>query len=59
LDGEEIEVVNKKKYLCLVLDNRGKWEKKRKQVAMRGKLASNSVNICVARAPNSEVIILL
>jgi hypothetical protein len=30
---------------------------KRKQVAIRGKLSLNSINICVARAPNIKVIV--
>jgi hypothetical protein len=40
------------------LDSTGKWEKERKQVAIRGKSALNSINICVARAPNIEVKVL-
>jgi hypothetical protein len=34
--GEEIEVVKEIKYLGVVLDSRGKWDKERKQVAIRG-----------------------
>jgi hypothetical protein len=56
--GEEIKVVKEIKYLGVVLDNRGKWEKERKQVAVRGKSALNSINICVARAPNIQVKVL-
>jgi hypothetical protein len=58
LGGEEIEVVTEIKYLGIVLDSRGKWEKERKQVAIRGKSVLNSINICVARAPNIEVKVL-
>jgi hypothetical protein len=36
----------------MVLDSRSKWEKERKQVAIRGKLALNIINISVAKAPN-------
>jgi hypothetical protein len=42
----------------MVLDNRGSWEKERKQLAIRGKSALNSINICVARALNIEVKVL-
>jgi hypothetical protein len=56
--GEEIEVVKEIKYLGVVLDSRGKWDKERKQVAIWGKSALNSTNICVARAPNIEVKVL-
>jgi hypothetical protein len=42
----------------VVLDSRGTWDKERKQVAIRGKSALNSINICVARAPNIEVKVL-
>jgi hypothetical protein len=59
LGGEEIEVVKEIKYLGVVLDSRGKWEKERKQVAIRVKSALNSINICVARAPNIEVKVLV
>jgi hypothetical protein len=31
LGGEEIEVVKEIKYLGVVLDSRGKWEKERKK----------------------------
>jgi hypothetical protein len=58
LGGEEIAVVKEIKYLGMVLDSRGKWEKERKQVAIRGKSALNSFNICIARAPNIEVKVL-
>jgi cobalamin-dependent methionine synthase I len=44
--GEEIEVVKEIKYVGVVLDSRGKWEKERKQVVIRGKSALNSINIC-------------
>jgi hypothetical protein len=54
--GDEIEVVKEIKYLGMVLDSRGKWE--RKQAANRGKSALNSINICVARTPNIEVKVL-
>jgi hypothetical protein len=56
--GEKIEVVKEIKYLGVVLDSRGKWEKERKQVAIRGKSTLNNINICVARAPNIEVNVL-
>jgi hypothetical protein len=42
----------------MVVDNRGSWDKERKQVAIRVKSALNSINICVARAPNIEVKVL-
>jgi hypothetical protein len=58
LGGEEIEVVKEIKYLDVVSDSRGTWDKERKQVAIRGKSALNSINICVARAPNIEVKVL-
>jgi hypothetical protein len=48
LGGEEIEVVKEIKYLGVVSDSSGKWEKERKQVAIRRILALNSINICVA-----------
>jgi hypothetical protein len=51
LGGEEIEIVNKIKYLGVVINSRGTWDKERKQVAIRGKSALNSINICMARAP--------
>jgi hypothetical protein len=56
--GEEIEVVKEVKYVGMILDSRGTWDKERKQVAIRGKSALNSINICVARAPNTEVKVL-
>jgi hypothetical protein len=55
LGGEEIEAVKELKYRGVLLDSRGKCEKERKRVAVRGKSALNSINICVARAPNIEV----
>jgi hypothetical protein len=58
LGGEEIEVVKEIKYVGVVLDSRGKWEKERKQVAIRGKSALNSISICVTRASNIEVKVL-
>jgi hypothetical protein len=58
LGGEEIAVVKRIKYLSMVLNSRGKWEKERKQVQIRGKSALNSINICVAMAPNIEVKVL-
>jgi hypothetical protein len=39
----------------VVVDSRGTWDKERKQVTIRGKSALNSINICMARAPNIEV----
>jgi hypothetical protein len=42
----------------MVLDSRCKLEKERKQVAIRGKLALNSINICTARALNIKVKVL-
>jgi hypothetical protein len=56
--GEKIEVVKEIKYLGVVLDSRGKWEKERKQIAIRGKSALSSINKCVATAPNIEVKVL-
>jgi hypothetical protein len=58
LGEEEIEVVKEIKYLGVVLDSRGKWEKEGKQVAIRRKSALNSINICIARAPNIKVKVL-
>jgi hypothetical protein len=42
--GEEIEVVKVIKYLGVILDSGGKWEKERKQVVIRGKSALNNIN---------------
>jgi hypothetical protein len=42
----------------VVLDSGGKWENERKPVVIRGISALNSINICVARAPNIEVRVL-
>jgi hypothetical protein len=58
LGREEIEVVKEIKYLRVVLDSRGTWDKERKQVAIRGKSALNSINLCVTRAPNIKVKVL-
>jgi hypothetical protein len=58
LGGEEIEVANEIKYLRIILDGRGKWEKEKRQVGIRGKTALNSINICLARAPNMGINIL-
>jgi hypothetical protein len=46
LGGEEIEIVKEIKYLGVVMDSRGTWDKERKQVAVRGKSALSSINIC-------------
>jgi hypothetical protein len=37
LEGEEIEIVKETKYLGVVMDSGGTWDKERKQVAIRGK----------------------
>jgi hypothetical protein len=58
LGGEEMKVVKEIKYLGVVLYSRGKWEKERKRVAIRGKSALSSINIYVARAPNIEAKVL-
>jgi hypothetical protein len=58
LDGEEIEIVKEIKYLGMMLDSREKWDKERKQVLMRGKIALSSINICLARAHNIQVTVL-
>jgi hypothetical protein len=58
LGGEEIEVANEIKYLRIILDGRGKWEKVKRQVGIRGKTALNSINICLARAPDMGINIL-
>jgi hypothetical protein len=54
----EMEVVKEIKFLGVVLDSGGAWDKERKQVAIRGKLALNSISTCAARAPNIEVKVL-
>jgi hypothetical protein len=36
LRGEEIEIVKEIKYLGVVMDSRGTWDKERKQVAIGG-----------------------
>jgi hypothetical protein len=36
IGGEEMEVVKEIKYLGVVMDSRGTWDKERKQVAIRG-----------------------
>jgi hypothetical protein len=43
LDGKEIEIVKEIKYLGVMLDSRGKWDKERKLVLIRGKIALSSV----------------
>jgi hypothetical protein len=58
LGRKEIEVVKEIKFLDVVMDSRGKWETERKQVAIKGKAAENSINICASWALNIEVIIL-
>jgi hypothetical protein len=58
LGGEEIEVANEIKYLGIILDGRGKWEKEKRQVGIRGKTALSSINICLATAPNRGINIL-
>jgi hypothetical protein len=58
MGGEEIEVANEIKYLGIILDGRGKWEKEKRQVEIRGKTTLNSINICLARAPNMGINIL-
>jgi hypothetical protein len=58
LVGEQIETVKEIKYLGVVMDNRGTWDKERKQVAIRGKSALISINICMVRTPNIEVKVL-
>jgi uncharacterized protein YunC (DUF1805 family) len=39
-----------------MLDSRGKWDKERKQALIRGKIALSSINICLARAQNIQVL---
>jgi F0F1-type ATP synthase alpha subunit len=55
LGGEEIEVANEIKCLGIIVDGRGKWEKEKRQVVIKGKTALNSINICIARAPNMGI----
>jgi hypothetical protein len=55
LGGEEIEVAYEIKYVGVILDGRGKWEKEKRQVGIRGKTALNSINMCLARAPNMGI----
>jgi hypothetical protein len=56
--GEVIETANEIKYSGIILDGRGKWEKEKRQVVIRGKTALNSINICVATAQNMGINIL-
>jgi hypothetical protein len=58
LGGQEINVTNEIKYLGIILNGRGKWEKEKTQVGISGKTALNSINICLARAPNMGINIL-
>jgi hypothetical protein len=58
LGGEEIEVANEIKYLGIILDDRGKWEKEKRQIRIRGKTTLNSINVCLARASNMGINIL-
>jgi hypothetical protein len=58
LDRKEMEIVKYIKYLGVMLDSRGKWDKERKQVLIRGKIALSSINICLARAQNIQVKVL-
>jgi hypothetical protein len=41
-----------------MLESTGKWDKERKQVLIRGKIALSSINICLARAQNIQVKVL-
>jgi hypothetical protein len=58
LGTEEIEVTNKVKYLEVILDSREKSGKERKQASIRRKLSLNTINVCLARALNTEVKVL-
>jgi hypothetical protein len=53
-----MEIVKDIKYLGVMLDSRGKWDKERKQVLIRGKIALSSINICLARVQNIQVKVL-
>jgi hypothetical protein len=46
IGGEEIDIANEIKYLGITVDGRGKWEKEKRQVGIRGKTAFNSINVC-------------
>jgi hypothetical protein len=52
---EKKQIVKEIKYLGLVLDSRGKWDKERKQALNKEKIALSSIYICRARAPKIEV----
>jgi hypothetical protein len=41
--------------LGVMLDSRVKWDKERKYVLIRGKIALSSINIRLARAQNIQV----
>jgi hypothetical protein len=58
LGGEVIEVANEIRNLGIILDGRGKWEKEKRQVEIRGKTELNSINMCLATAPNMGINIL-
>jgi hypothetical protein len=58
LGGEETEVANEIKYLGIILDGRGKREKEKRQVVITGETALNSINMCLARAPNMGINML-
>jgi hypothetical protein len=58
VDRKEIEIVKEIKYLGMMLDSRGKWDRERKQVLFTGKIALSSIIICLARVQNIRVKVL-
>lgn len=55
-ETEETEVANNIKYLGIILDCRGNG---RRNGHIRGELTLNRINICSARAPNTDIIQIL
>jgi hypothetical protein len=43
------------KYLREILESKKKYKKERKLISITGKLALNSINVCLAQAPNIKV----
>jgi len=54
-EDRERDRVQEIKYPGMILDRTGKWNKERKQVETRERIASNGNNACKARETNTEV----
>jgi hypothetical protein len=55
MGGQNIEIIDKFKYLGITLENTGGWRNQKASIKTKGNQALTAIDMCLAATPNMKV----